>query len=134
MSGRGGILKVERAHGLPRAVRQLVDRTVDGVVYRDVAYEPYRLLVELDGRLGHERSRDRWDDMDRDLLAASDLWLTVRLEWRQVEGTPCVSARRLARVLQSRGWPGRPRPCGEACAVARYPGSSSAPGADDLPR
>ena len=28
------------------------------------------LVVELDGRIGHELSSDRWDDMDRDLDAA----------------------------------------------------------------
>ena len=49
---------VERAHGLPQAIRQLRHRTRDGVVYRDVLYVlAGRLLVlELD-RSGSSTSR-----------------------------------------------------------------------------
>lgn len=113
----GYLLRVERAHGLPRADRQRHERTGDGVVYRDIAYRAHDLLVELDGRLGHDLSRDRWDDMDRDLLAATGRMLTLRLGWRHVEETPCRTAARLATVLQHRGWAGRPRACGPGCAV-----------------
>ena len=109
--------RVERAHGLPRAERQSREVTPDGVVYRDAVYRQQRLVVELDGRLGHELSHDRWDDQDRDLLGAGDDLLTLRLGWRHCESTPCRTALRLAKVLRARGWRGRPRPCGDGCLI-----------------
>ncbi|MGW7686203.1 type IV toxin-antitoxin system AbiEi family antitoxin domain-containing protein [Kribbella sp. NPDC054772] len=45
--------RVERAHGLPTARRQVRVNGVRGVVYRDAEYN-YDLIVELDGRAGHE--------------------------------------------------------------------------------
>ena len=111
---------VERAHGLPRAVRQKREGTIDGIVYRDVWYERQGVLVELDGRLGHELSADKWDDQDRDLLAAVDEVLTLRLGWRHCDSTPCRTALRLALILRSRGWRGRPRPCSATCEVRDF--------------
>jgi hypothetical protein len=112
--------RVELAHGLPRAERQLRQRTADGIVYRDAPYPDFRFVVELDGRVGHELSDDRWDDQDRDLLVAADEdVMTVRLGWRHCETTACRTAARLARVLQSRGWTGRPRACSPECEVGR---------------
>lgn len=109
--------RVERAHALPRGEGQRRQVTVDGVVYRDVSYRRLRAVVELDGRLGHEDSRDRWNDMDRDLLAATEELLTVRLGWRHVEVTPCRTAARLAVVFRARGWRGSPRRCGPGCGI-----------------
>lgn len=111
--------RVERAHGLPTSDRQRRVRTEEGIVYRDVTYDAQRLVVELDGRLGHELSQERWDDQDRDLSVAVDGVMTLRLGWRHCENTPCRTAARLARVLQSRGWSGRPRPCGPGCPMGR---------------
>ena len=112
--------RVERAHGLPPPDRQKRERTEDGLVYRDVVYERYRLVLELDGRLGHELSGDRWDDQDRDLLVAGRDVMTLRLGWRHSEVTPCRTAGRVATVLQIRGWTGRPAPCGPSCAVLEH--------------
>jgi hypothetical protein len=112
--------KVERAHGLPRPDRQAHERTEDGIVYRDVRYDQYRLVIELDGRIGHEASEDKWDDQDRDLLVAGDDVMTLRLGWRHAESTPCRTAGRLGRVLTSRGWRDRPRPCSAACPALEY--------------
>jgi hypothetical protein len=109
--------RVERAHGLPRADRQHYERTLDGVLYRDVKYSRFTTVIELDGRVGHELSGDRWDDQDRDLLAAVHEVLTLRLGWRHCEATPCVTAGRLAAVLRARGWRGTPRRCGQACRI-----------------
>jgi len=135
---RGYLQRVERAHGLPRARRQLGSRTEDGIVYRDVEYEDFGLVVELDGRIGHELSRDRWKDMDRDLLAAVTQRQTVRLGWVHIEDRPCVTASRVGRLLQQRGWRGATVPCGPECALMRprteQPGRSSARGARDRPR
>lgn len=103
---------VERAHGLPRAGRQ----STTAATVRDVEYKAWRTLVELDGRLGHEWTSDRWDDLDRDVDAAVDGHLTVRIGWRQVL-QPCRLAERMARILVARGWPGRARSCGPCCLV-----------------
>lgn len=112
--------RVERAHGLPRPDRQHRERTEDGIVYRDVRYERHRLVIELDGRIGHELSGDKWNDQDRDLLVAGDGVMTLRLGWRHSESTPCRTAGRLGRVFRRSGWTGRPRPCGAGCPVLRH--------------
>ncbi len=116
----GYMRKVERAHGLPRGHRQLREATSQGIVYRDLVYEAHKTIVELDGRVGHELSRDRWNDMDRDLEALTGDRLTVRIGWRQVEDRSCETAERLASVLRSRGWKGVPRRCGQSCRI-RWP-------------
>jgi hypothetical protein len=100
-------------------VRQVRELTGRGVVYRDVSYETFRVLVELDGRVGHDLSRERWDDMDRDLAATVDGRTTVRLGWRHTEDQACETAASLAAVFRQRGWRGRPRRCGPTC---RLPG------------
>jgi hypothetical protein len=114
---------VERAHRLPRAERQ----QGDGVA-RDVAYRTHGLFVELDGRLGHEWAADQWRDLDRDLDAAASGSITVRLGWRQVL-EPCRTAQAVGRILQARGWEGRPVPCGPGCLLGEPP----APGAGSSP-
>lgn len=112
----GYLNRVERAHGLPEATRQVLRRTSGGKQYRDLEYAPWALVVELDGR-----SHDAWEaegrDADRDLDDAASGTLTVRLRWRQVFGTPCATAKRLEAVLRSRGWQGHARPCGPACVI-----------------
>jgi very-short-patch-repair endonuclease len=101
---------VERAHGLPRGERQVV--TGAGRRARhDVGYRAQRVLVELDGRLGHEERGDRVHDGVRDRRSASRGWLTVRAFWTDVAGQPCDLALDVTGVLQSRGWTGEPRPC-----------------------
>lgn len=134
------LVAVERAHGLPPAVRQrrelgpAVRPSASGSVYRDARYDRFGVVVELDGRLGHEWTAERWDDMDRDLDAGADGTLSLRMGWRHVNGTEaCRSAIRLGRVLRSRGWQGSVRPCGPACPVTAFGGSSPAPGAGDVP-
>jgi hypothetical protein len=107
---------VERRHGLPTARRQRVVRSGRTSAHRDVEYRGLGVVVELDGRLGHERQTDRWDDLDRDVDSAIAGDVTVRLGWRQVL-EPCRTASRVARLLQARGWKGRLRRCGPHCAA-----------------
>ena len=120
------LVQVERAHGLPTAARQRRVLVGRAAAYRDVEYVPYGVIVELDGRLGHERARDRWRDLDRDLAAGADGVATVRLGWRQVLD-PCRTASVMARLLWARGWRGTLRSCGSCI------GDSQAPGAGDPP-
>jgi hypothetical protein len=60
---------VERAHDLPAAT----GRAVRWATYiTDVKYDPYALLVELDGRVAHE-GKGRFRDMKRDKLTSSSV-------------------------------------------------------------
>ena len=125
------LARVERAHGLPGGLRQQRESTSEGVVLRDVLYDDQEALVELDGRFGHTDSDDRWDDLDRDLAAATTGRVTLRLGWRQVL-EPCRVAAAVGAVLRSRGWDGSPTACGSACALDS--GGSGSPGDPDPPR
>jgi hypothetical protein len=111
------LLHVERAHGLPKARRQQRARTGSGATHRDVEYVEQALVLELDGRLGHEWALDRWDDLNRDLDAATSGRLTLRAGWGQVL-QPCRLARVLALILAARGWTGTPHACGPRCSLA----------------
>ncbi|PUA81924.1 hypothetical protein [Nocardioides currus] len=108
---------VERAHGLPRGTRQVVEQAGAKRVRRDVKYAPQATLVELDGQFGHRDAEDRWADLDRDLAAAMADSITVRLGWAQVLA-PCRVAAALAHILTARGLTQRPTPCGPGCEVA----------------
>ncbi|WP_206051051.1 hypothetical protein [Nocardioides speluncae] len=122
------LTRIERPHGLPRARRQWA-ATSDGPIYRDVEYEPFGLVVELDGRLFHDTATARDRDLDRDLDAAIDRRHTVRLGWGQVVGRPCATAPRIARLLNARGWAGQALACPEC-----ERGGSQSPDDRDQPR
>ncbi|MEP6630680.1 MAG: hypothetical protein ABJA89_09420 [Lapillicoccus sp.] len=110
---------VERAHALPSGERQII---IDpsGRQRHDVGYRAQRVLVELDGRLGHEDRGDRVHDGVRDRRSASRGWLTVRAFWTDVAGQPCHLALDVGAVLHSRDWTGVVRPCRRRdCAVRR---------------
>jgi hypothetical protein len=101
---------VERAHGLPEGRRQGRAASGGKSAYRDVHYERERTLVELDGKLGHDGTEDRWDDLDRDVASAVDGDLTVRVGWRQVLDA-CRLAEPVGAILKARGWEGDVQPC-----------------------
>ena len=100
--------EVERPHGLPEGRR---NRYRGGLRYRtDVGYDQYLLLVELDGRLGHEGA-SRFRDFRRDNAFAVRALLTLRYGWYDVVHRPCEVAAQVALVLQQRGWDGVPSRC-----------------------
>ncbi|MCH1866185.1 hypothetical protein [Nocardioides sp. CFH 31398] len=107
---RAYLRDVERAHGLPRAGRQ-VRASSRGAIFRDVLYRAFGVVIELDGRADHTRLHDRDRDLDRDLDAVVDGLVTARLGHGQVLGRPCATAVRVGRILQQRGWTGEPHPC-----------------------
>lgn len=111
---------VERRHGLPSAELQ-VRQVVGGIWIRaDAVYRGLRVRVELDGALAHPDGRtdgDTWRD-NAVLIARGEI--TLRYRWRHVAATPCETAAQVATALRSRGWTGRPRPCGPACAVGVF--------------
>lgn len=108
---------VERAHGLPEGHRQ-APSVAGRLRLHDVAYEEAKVLVELDGRLGHEGSA-RVADGIRDRRSARTGWLTVRAFWVDVAVTPCELAVDLGGVLASRGWTDAPHPCRRGACVIR---------------
>lgn len=105
------LTRVERPHGLPTPRRQAPTR-VGRRGFRDVDYDEWRLIVELDGRFGHDDAHSRDADPERDLDASvfADKE-SLRLGWGQVIGRPCSTAGKVAVKLQSLGWSGTPVRC-----------------------
>jgi hypothetical protein len=99
-------LEVERRHALPVGRRQKPATAPGRRMFRDVEYEAHGFIVELDGRLGHDTTDDRDQDMERDLDAAVDRLETVRLGYGQVMARGCSTAAKVARILRRRGWTG----------------------------
>jgi very-short-patch-repair endonuclease len=116
---------VERAHGLPRASRQ-VRVVVDGKsAYRDVYYAEYRAIVELDGRSAHPQEQ-RGKDNHRDVVASAHGIQTSRYDWTDINEGACRTAVLQAQVLRERGWDGVPIPCEPGCPVgATFPPPTS---------
>lgn len=124
----GYLTLVERAHGLPRARRQVRASATLGVIYRDAEYDG--LAIELDGRLFHDTAEQRDRDFDRDLDAAVGRQTPIRISYGQVFDRPCRTASRIAELLAQRGWTGAPSACGPDCAVRGgwpSPGDSQPP-------
>ena len=108
---------VERAHGLPESARQVPFVAPGGRRgRRDRVYEPYGVVIELDGRLAHPAENQR-QDKSRDNAAAAAGQQTLRYGWAQVKWEPCATAAEVARVLRLHGWDGRPRTCSPGCPV-----------------
>lgn len=107
---------VERAHGLPRADRQRKGRVLGARVWRDVRYSPYRTIVELDGRLGHEDD-GRLRDMRRDNVSTVGGADSLRFGWTDVTYGSCEAAAQVALVLARNGWAGTARACSPSCLL-----------------
>lgn len=104
-------------HCLPRGRRQVRARRDGQRVYRDVLYDGYGLIVELDGRAAHPGDT-RWDDIRRDNAAAAGGLMTLRYGWDDLRARPCLVADQVYRALRRSG-PVAARPCSPACPVAR---------------
>lgn len=107
---------VERAHGLPSASHQVRVVSNRRKYDRDNLYEAYRVCVELDGRIAHPDDK-RWQDHQRDNLAAAEGVVTLRFNWADVTLRPCHTAWLVAQALQRGGWSGAPRACGPDCPI-----------------
>ncbi len=103
--------QVERPHGIPPGRRQ-----VRGGRYRRDIYYPEGLVVELDGRPGHD-GPDAFRDMDRDNYHARRGIATLRYGWDQCYNSPCEVAAEVAGVLRGLGWQGDFTPC-SCCRLA----------------
>lgn len=111
---------VERAHGLPRGERQ-VSASPTSAAWHDIGYRDQRVLVELDGELGHEGRGARIRDGRRDRRGATTGWLTARAFWPDVLD-PCALANEVGAILQTRGWSGQPRTCRRRPCLVRGAG------------
>lgn len=110
---------VERAHGLPVATRQRRRVSAGRVTFDDIAYDEWGVVVELDGRLGHEEADGRFRDMARDNAHVMDGRTPLRFGWRDVLGSPCAVAAVVTAVLRRNGWRGKGvcRTCGGSVAA-----------------
>lgn len=97
---------VERAHGLPKARRQ----RRRGRRITDAEYLGGLVIVELDGRMGHE-SWGQFRDMERDNCHTVLGSYTLRYGYRDVRTRPCEMAAQIAELLTRLGWAGQPTRC-----------------------
>lgn len=112
--------RVARAHRLPGGLRQVAALSMgDRRVYRDIEYPEQGVIIELDGRLGHERESAVLRDQFRDNAATLTGRATLRFGWLGVIAESCQVAGQVSSLLQLRGWTGTPRPCGPGCALER---------------
>ena len=108
--------RVERAHALPKGVRQS-RRTMDGhIEYDDVGYSEFGVIVHLDGRM--HRYSARFRDMRRDNAAVVRGEHPLRYGWFDVDERPCDVATQVVLVLARNGWSGQPKRCGPHCSLA----------------
>jgi hypothetical protein len=92
---------VERPHGLPKGSRQ---QSRSGLPYMtDVDYVEFGLIVELDGRAGHE-GIGRFRDMDRDNRHALLDATTLRFGHYDLASRPCAVAFQVYCALAGRGY------------------------------
>jgi hypothetical protein len=85
--------------------------------YRDVLYEDFGLIVELDGRVAHPGDR-RWMDVARDNAAAATGLITLRYGFIDLMRRPCLVAAQVASVLRIRGWQQSTRRCSPNCPLS----------------
>ena len=111
--------RVERAHGLPEAVRQAKLDSDGRNRYLDNLYRDYGLCVELDGLQAHP-DEQRWQDLRRINSIIADGTTVLRYGWIDVDQHACETTVQVAAVLGHLGWQRSPRPCSPACAVRNY--------------
>lgn len=111
------LVRVERPHGLPTGRRQVKSFADGARIRRDVEYDEFETVVELDGRAGHEGSgqhRDRRRDNAGTRLGKA----TLRYGHADLSA-PCEVASEVGAVLRGRGWNGVLTPCRPGCPAAR---------------
>jgi hypothetical protein len=92
---------VERPHGLPKGSRQ---QSRSGLPYMtDVDYKEFGLIVELDGRAGHE-GIGQFRDMHRDNRHVLVDATTLRFGHYDLGSRPCAAAFQVYCVLAGRGY------------------------------
>lgn len=108
--------RVIRAHGLPTMTVQVP--ADGGRVRRDFENRRFGVVLEVDGRRGHEGA-GRLADLRRDRRASRDGRVTLRAGWVDVDVEPCDLALDLYGTYLSRGYAGDIEACSPACPVHR---------------
>ncbi|KAA0021858.1 hypothetical protein [Antrihabitans cavernicola] len=106
-------IDVEKAHGLPRAMRQS-PVVVDGrTLYEDVEYPmtSSQLIVRLDGRLAHSFRDIVFRDRRRENAAEIAGKHSLVFGWEEVHDQPCAVAAEVRLVLVRGGVDLGPNPC-----------------------
>lgn len=102
---------LETAHGLPIGRRQAKVTQFGQVQFQDVSYDDYGLVVELDGRIGHEDTRGRLRDMRRDNRNVLVGRATLRFGYLDLVEDGCAAVEQVAALLSRAGWPGAIQRC-----------------------
>ena len=99
-----------RKHGVPIGARQVAS----GRTRSDMAYDG--LVIELDGRLGHDTADGRFRDMRRDNVHSLARKVVLRFGWADVVDEPCGVASQVAAALGISA-----KTCGIHCSLPRAP-------------
>lgn len=97
------LVHVEIPHAFPETRRQ---KSLRKGSFVDVLFEGFNMIVELDGRLGHDSPAGRFRDAHRDNLHSLAGYRTLRFGWLDVSLTPCLVASMVAEMLRQQGWEG----------------------------
>ncbi|MGL4176850.1 MAG: type IV toxin-antitoxin system AbiEi family antitoxin [Dermatophilaceae bacterium] len=122
--GAQSVLEVEfvqsvlLAHGLPPMRMQVPDTVDGGGIRRDFESEDFGVVIEVDGRIGHEGAGVERDRL-RDRRTARTGRITLRAGWPDVHDGPCALAADLHGALAARGYREALRPCGPGCRAVR---------------
>lgn len=98
---------VERAHGLTGLRRQV---RVQPGEFTDILLEDHRLVIELDGRLGHD-GRHAFRDHRRDNRNVRAGFRTLRYGWDDIINRPCKVLAEIVVTLRELGWQGAVKRC-----------------------
>lgn len=109
------LVRVERPHSLPIGRRQVKASAGGAKIRRDVEYDEFETVVELDGRAGHEGSGQH-RDRRRDNAGTRKGKATLRYGHADLT-EPCEVASEVGAVLRRNGWTGVPTPCGSRCTA-----------------
>ena len=91
---------------------------MNGGSVHDNDYADFGVVIEVDGRLGHEEWASRIKDGRRDRRLGGAGRFTNRVFWPDVAVTVCATAAEVGALLRARGWTGRPMTCGRpGCAA-----------------
>lgn len=107
---------VVQQHGLPQLAMQVPALVDAGSIRRDFTNDDFGVVVEVDGRIGHDGAGAQRDRV-RDRRALREGKVTVRAGWIDVDAAPCALALDLAGAFRLRGWTGVVMPCGPSCAI-----------------
>lgn len=113
----GFVTDVLRAHGLPPMRMAVPDVVGAYSIRRDFLDEAHKVVVELDGRIGHEGNRGHDNRRDRGTAARGGV--TLRAEWVDVFFEACQLALDIFGTLRARGYAGTLSACRPGCLAVR---------------